>query len=96
MNPPYSIVCAGRHVLADDVARQPPIADNGAKLCTESGCLERVYTHCPNCSQPLPGYIDGPRYEVSGNIAAPRGRIGTSRGLSADRTWRELASHDVV
>ena len=84
MNPPYSVVCARGHVLADDVPRQPEIASNGKLGCSEPGCFERVYTHCEGCSKPVPGYIDGVRYEGNGSIATPRGRLGPP-----ERVWRE-------
>lgn len=89
MNPPYSLVCAGRHVLGDEIAHQPAVNENGTKLCSTPGCFERVYSHCVHCAKPIPGYIDGVRYEVHGNIAAPAGRMGTARGLLPGREWRE-------
>lgn len=89
LNPPYSLVCAARHVLADELADEPELEANGTLRCSESGCLGLVFSHCEQCRRPIPGHIDGARYERHGNVSVPRGKLGTARGLLPSRQWRE-------
>lgn len=87
MGAPYSIVCAAGHVLDDERAHEPPKEIDGHQRCSVSGCFEFVYGHCPHCGVAIPGYIDGPRPEVHGNIGMMRGRL--SIGGYPVREWRE-------
>jgi len=93
MTAPYSLVCGNGHVLNDEIAHEPSLEENGSMRCSESGCLALVYSHCLHCNAPLPGYIDGVRYERHGNFAVPKGRFGSARGLLGEREWREDCPH---
>ncbi len=81
----YSCVCRAGHVLADDIAEEPPIEESGRRLCNRSGCFEPVFTHCPQCGEPISGYIDAPRYETNRGVSRPIGRFEAF----VTRTWRE-------
>ena len=83
VNPPYSIVCASGHVIDDELDREPLAEASGRAVCPKSGCYSFVYSHCPACLAPLPGLLDGARYQVNGPIARPVGRLG------GGREWRE-------
>lgn len=88
--PPCSLVCSDGHVLSDELAHEPPLENNGALRCNESGCYALVFSHCDLCQLPIPGFIDGFRFEVNGPIAAPKGRTSdVPRGTFGFREWRE-------
>src|SRR5690606_36535719 len=85
MSEAFSLVCAAGHVMHDDLDTDPGVRGPADMRCDVSGCFERVYSQCPNCEFPVPGYIDGPRI-VDG---APKGRMNTARGMYPNRVWLE-------